>query len=73
MLEILLVFSINGGLPDISDRIFTSHDECAEFVNMLAENEVVNSDYGFKFIASDGVIFEGQCIEMKDWFLKQGV
>lgn len=73
MLEILLVFSINGELPDISDRIFTSHDECAEFVNMLAENEVVNSDYGFKFIASDGVIFEGQCIEMKDWFLKQGV
>lgn len=73
MLEILLVFSINGELPDISDRIFTTYDECAEFVNTLANDDVVNSDYGFRFLASDGVIFEGQCIDMKDWFLKESV
>nr|BDD43653.1 hypothetical protein 8 [Paracoccaceae bacterium] len=73
MLEILLVFSINGKLPDISDRIFTSFEECAEFVNMVADDDIVNSDYGFKFLASDGAVFEGQCIELEDWFLKKSV
>ena len=72
MLEVLLIFSVNGGLEDISDRIFTSYEECSTFVNTLAQMDVVNSDYGFKFIASDGVLFEGQCIEMREWFLKKG-
>lgn len=72
MLEVLLIFSVNGGLEDISDRIFTSYEECSTFVNTLAQMDVVNSDYGFKFVASDGVLFEGQCIEMREWFLKKG-
>ena len=72
MFEVLLVFSINGQTPDISDRIFNSYDECATFVNTVANQEVVNSDYGFKFIAPDGMLFDGQCIEMKEWFLKNG-
>ena len=72
MLEILLIFSVNGGLEDISDKIFTSYEECSTFVNTLAQMDVVNSDYGFKFVASDGVLFEGQCIEMREWFLKKG-
>jgi len=70
MLEILLVFSMNGEMEDISERIFVSYEECAEFVNTIADNDVVNSDYGFKFVASDGILFEGQCIEMREWFLK---
>ena len=72
MLEILLVFSINGGLEDISDRVFTSYDECVEFVNTVAQMDVVNSDYGFEFISEDAQLFRGQCIEMKEWFLKKG-
>lgn len=72
MIEVLLVFSVNGGLEDISDRVFTSYDECSEFVNTVAQMDVVNSDYGFKFVAHDGALFEGQCIEMREWFLKQG-
>lgn len=72
MLEVLLIFSVNGGLEDISDKIFTSYEECSTFVNTLAQMDVVNSDYGFKFVASDGVLFEGQCIEMREWFLKKG-
>jgi len=72
VLEVLLIFSVNGGLEDISDRIFTSYEECSTFVNTLAQMDVVNSDYGFKFVASDGVLFEGQCIEMREWFLKKG-
>lgn len=72
MLEVLLIFSVNGGLEDISDKIFTSYEECSTFVNTLAQMDVINSDYGFKFVASDGVLFEGQCIEMREWFLKKG-
>ena len=72
MLEVLLIFSVNGGLEDISDKIFTSYEECSTFVNTLAQMDVVNSDYGFKFVASDGVLFEGQCVEMREWFLKKG-
>lgn len=72
MIEVLLVFSINSGLPDISDRIFTSYEECAEFVNTVANQEVVKDDYSFRFIAPDGMLFDGKCIEMKEWFLKKG-
>lgn len=72
MIEVLLIFSMNGGMDEISDRVFTSYEECAEFVNEVAQMDVVNSDYGFKFVASDGQLFEGQCIEMKQWFLKKG-
>ena len=72
MLEILLVFSINGGREDISDRIFTSKTECAEFVNTLAQMGVVDEIGKFKFIANDGAMFKGQCVEMKEWFLKKG-
>jgi len=73
MIEVLLVFSINGGLENISDRVFTSYEECGTFVNTIAQMEVMNSDGGFKFVASDGHLFEGQCIEMREWFLKKGV
>ena len=73
ILEVLLVFSVNNGHEEISDRIFESHGECAEFVNMLAQEDVVNSDYGFRFISTDGVLFDGQCIEKKDYTLKGNV
>lgn len=72
MFEILLVFSINGEPEDLSDRIFNSYEECATFVNTVVNQEVVNSDYGFRFVAPDGMLFSGQCIEMKEWFLKKG-
>lgn len=57
MLEILLVFMVNGGEPEVSDRVFGSFDECKEFVETLAGDSVVNSDYGFEFLANDGVHF----------------
>ena len=72
MKEILLVFAINGGLTDISDKIFTSVDECKQFVNTLANMEVFNKANEFKFIASDGALFEGECVDMREWFLKKG-
>lgn len=67
MLEILLVFSMNYGPIDVSDRIFYSYQECAEFVNAIAKQEVVRPDYNFQFIASDGATFVGQCIDKYDW------
>lgn len=73
ILEILLVFSVNNGHEEISDRIFESHEECAEFVNMLAQDDVVNSDYGFRFLSNDGMLFDGQCISQEDYSLKKGI
>ena len=72
MLEVLLVFAVNSGPQEISDKIFYSYKECTEFVNTVAGMDVVNSDYGFRFVASDGMLFDGQCVEMKEWFLKKG-
>lgn len=70
MIEILLVFSIGGATPSISDRIYNSYEECESFVNALVGMDVVKSDYTFEFYASDAVLFKGQCVEMKEWFLK---
>ena len=72
MIDVLLVFSINGAPEEISDRIFYSKQECVEFVNQVAQMDVVNKDYTFKFVANDGMLFTGQCAEMKEWFLKKG-
>ena len=73
ILEVLLVFTVNNGHQEISDRIFESYEECKEFVNTIAQNDVVNSDYGFRFLASDGVLFDGQCISQEDYKVKQGI
>ena len=71
ILEVLLIFSLNGDRDQISDRIFQSYDECAEFVNMVAQDNVINSDYGFRFVSNDGDVFEGQCIGRSDYELKR--
>lgn len=73
MLEILLVFMVNGGEPEVSDRVFGSFDECKYFVELLAGDSVVNPDYGFEFLANDGIHFSGQCIKQSDYFIKESV
>ena len=72
VLEILLVFAVNSEPATISERTFQSYDACAEFVNDVANQVVVNSDYGFRFIAPNGTLFDGQCIEKKEYVLKKG-
>lgn len=68
ILEILLVYSVNGAPNQISNRVFESFEECAWFVNEVARDTVVNSDYAFRFLAQDGILFEGQCIDKKDYY-----
>ena len=46
---------------EVSDRIFTSTEECADFVNTIAEDDVVK-DNRFRFSSVDGVIFTGGCM-----------
>ena len=46
--------------PQVSDRIFSSTEECKEFVNTLANGNAFK-DNKFKFVAQDGVIFHGGC------------
>ena len=73
ILEILLVFSINGSPNDISDRIFESYEECADFVNEVAQGTVVNSDFSFQFLSVDQLLFEGQCISKEDYWKSKEV
>lgn len=65
---ILLVFftiNVNGPPkptgPTVSERIFDSQEQCAEFVNTIAKNNVVDDDYQFQFASMDGLIFKGGC------------
>ena len=67
MSEILLVFVITGFQPAVSDRIFESYDECKEFVNTIAQQDVVNTDYGFRFLSVDGLLVTGQCVAKEDY------
>lgn len=73
ILEILLVFSINGSPNEISDRIFESYEECSEFVNEVAQGTVVNSDFSFQFLSVDQLLFEGQCISKEDYWKSKEV
>ena len=68
ILEVLLVFSVNGAPNEVSDRIFESYEECAEFVNEVAQDNVVNSDFAFQFLSIDQLLFEGQCISVEDYW-----
>lgn len=73
MIEILLVFAINGAPEEISDRIFTSKEECSEFVNTVAQSPVIKEDGSFKFISSDGMLFTGKCINKKEYDPEKGI
>ena len=46
--------------PQVSDRIFSSTEECKEFVNTLANSNAFKENK-FKFVAQDGIIFHGGC------------
>jgi len=67
MLEVLLVFMMNGGELKVSDTVYSSYEDCETFVNTLVGQDVVNSDYAFQFRLSDGGEFIGQCIERSEY------
>jgi hypothetical protein len=47
--------------PEVSNRLFDSKQECAEFVNTIAQGDVVDENYEFKFASMDGLMFVGGC------------
>jgi hypothetical protein len=47
--------------PQISDKLFETHVECAEFVNTVAQGEVVDENFEFQFASIDGLMFKGGC------------
>ena len=53
--------------PEISDRIFKNKEECATFVNTLAEQTVVREDGLFKFATVDGYLFVGGCMTEEEY------
>jgi hypothetical protein len=56
--------------PEISDRRFESKVECAEFVNTVADGNVVDENYEFTFASMDGLIFKGGCYNAEEFKLK---
>jgi len=53
--------------PEISDRMFKLHSDCAEFVNTVAQLNVVDRNYEFEFASADGLIFKGGCYTKSEW------
>jgi hypothetical protein len=47
--------------PQISDRLFESHEECAWFVNQVAKESVVDANFEFEFASIDGWLYKGGC------------
>lgn len=63
--------------PQFSEKLFPSHEECAEFVNIIADDgtntKVVDENYEFEFATVDGLLFAGGCYSAKEYeekFLK---
>lgn len=52
--------------PNVSEKIFQSKQSCSEFVNAVAENDVVDENYKFKFVAKDNILFIGGCLTEKE-------
>lgn len=60
--------------PQVSNRLFDSKQECAMFVNTIAQGEVVDKNYEFEFASMDGLLFKGGCYneqEFKELFYIQ--
>ena len=47
--------------PQFSDRMFESHAECADFVNSITGESVVDENFEFQFASIDGLLFKGGC------------
>ena len=59
--------------PQVSDRIFSSTEECEDFVNTLAGADTFKNNR-FKFVAQDGIIFHGGCMTPFEYELyKEGL
>ena len=59
--------------PQVSDRIFSSTEECEDFVNTLAGADACK-DNRFKFVAQDGIKFHGGCMTPFEYKLyKEGL
>ena len=79
-MEILLVYMmvyINNPEssigPQVSDRIFSSKEDCENFVNTLASGNAFK-DNRFRFVSEDGIIFHGGCMTPFEYDLyKEGL
>ena len=64
---IILVFSVNAQPYEISEKPFTSLEECQTLVNTLAQKNVFTNENDFRFITEDGWTFVGQCISLEEY------
>lgn len=62
--------------PEFSETLYSTHRECAEFVNRIADDgtntEVVDENFEFKFASQDGLVFFGGCYTAEEYEQKLG-
>ena len=53
--------------PEVSERLYETHEACEDFVNQIANDgtntDVVDENFEFKFASSDGLVFYGGCYD----------
>ena len=57
--------------PEFSETLYQTHEECAEFVNTIADDgtdtDVVDENFEFRFSSADGLVFFGGCYTAKEY------
>ena len=64
---VMITGPFNPQGPEMSDRLFETKQECAEFVNTIAQEKVVDENYEFKFASMDGLMFLGGCYSPEEF------
>lgn len=53
--------------PTFSDKLFSTHQECADFLVSLTNNQVVDKNFEFQFASYDGLVFKGGCYTAEEY------
>lgn len=53
--------------PEMSERYFETHAECALFMNTIARKPIVDENYEFRFATPQGIFFMGGCYNAEEY------
>lgn len=53
--------------PEMSERYFETHQECALFMNEVAGKSIVDENYEFRFATPQGIFFMGGCYNAEEY------
>lgn len=53
--------------PEMSERYFKTHQECALFMDTIAGKPIVDENYEFRFATPQGIFFMGGCYNAEEY------